>query len=128
MAKLVRRGSDINVLVTINDADSNPVNIDNLSDLFVYVVLASRPRGSEVLAKFNKAGGGGFLALDKITTTQYRAKVLSGTTKTAYLGLYDLDVNIVETDAEYESSEENTVVVQEIFELGESTSKSQSSG
>lgn len=119
-----RQGSDIDISITLTDAAGDLMNIDNLAELFVYVTNTA---SKTILKKFSKAGAGEFIALDKITTTNYKAIVKSATTKVAVIGYYDLDVNVVQTDADYDDSEKNTVGVEMIFNLLPSVSKTSSS-
>ena len=113
-------GDDITLSITVG----TDVNIDNLAELFVYIVNAN----GDTIVKFSKAGTGEFLALDKISTTVYEALWLSGSTKVTPKGTYSIEGNIVETDADYESSQENTITCQDRIILGTSTSKASSSG
>ena len=122
MANTVKKlGDDVTLSITVGTA----VNIDNLAELFIYVV---NNKTEEVLARFSKAGGGAFTALIKITTTTYEARILSGTTKDARAGEYRMEGNVVETDAGYESSEENTITIDDTITLVTNTSKVSSSG
>jgi len=116
-----RQGDDITLSITVG----TNVNIDNLAELFVYIV---NERTKKISAKFSKAGTGDFLALTKVTTTNYTAAWLSGTTKDADTGLYTIEGNVAETDADYESSEENTITCPDRINLKPSVSKASSSG
>ena len=115
------QGDDITLSITVG----TDVNIDDLAELFVYVV---KERGGAILAKFSKAGTGDFIALAKVTTTNYTAIVPSGSTKDADQGLYVIEGNVVETDADYESSQENTITIPTKINLKPSVSKESSSG
>lgn len=119
-----RQGDDIDISITLTDAAGDLMNIDDLAELFVYIVSSTT---QAILAKFSKAGTGGFIALDIITTTNYKAIIKSVITKDAITGYYDLDVNVVETDADYEDSEKNTIGVDKLFNLLSSVSKASSS-
>jgi len=119
-----RQGSDIDISLTLTGIDGNLMNIDNLAELFVYIPNTA---SKTILAKFSKAGANGFTALKKITTTNYKAIIKSEITKDATKGYYDLDVNVVETNADYDSSEKNTVGVEMLFNLLPSVSKTSSS-
>jgi hypothetical protein len=120
-----RRGDDIPLLIGLTDSTGTPINITNLAQLYVYVVHAT---AGTILVKFNKGGTGGFTALTVISATSYRADVKSGITKTATLGEYHVDINVVETDADYESSQKNTIGIDAVFNLKDSVSKTVSSG
>lgn len=120
-----RAGDDIPVKIGLTDLNTNPIDIDALAELYVYIIHS---RSGSILAKFNKAGTGGFLALERISATSYRADIKSGLTKVAALGEYKIDVNVVQTDADYESSQKNTIGIEEVFNLNNSTSKIVSSG
>lgn len=126
MAAVVRhQGDDVPLLISLTDSNDEAIDIDDLEELYIYVV--SQEAGA-VLAQFSKDGAGDFTALVKVTATQYRADVVSSLTKTAALGAYNIDVNVVQTDAEYEDSKKNTIGIETVFELYESTSKAVSSG
>jgi len=120
-----RRGDDIPLLISLTDSSGTAINITNLAQLYVYVINVEQ---KTVLAKFNKGGVGGFAALVVISPTSYRADILSGTTKKAAAGEYNIDINVVETDADYESNQKNTIGIDSVFSLKESTSKIVSSG
>lgn len=115
-----KQGDDITLSITVG----TDVNIDNLAELFVYIVNQGT---KAVLAKFSKAGTGGFTALAKVTTTNYTAIIPSGTTKDAS-GTYIIEGNVAETDADYESSEENTITCQDRIIIKASVAKASSSG
>jgi hypothetical protein len=119
------QGEDIPVLINITDAAGDPVNITDLAELFVYII---NHKQNSILVRFSKAGGGGFQALVAVSDYIYRADILSGTTKNALPGMYDVDINVVQTDADYEDSEQNTIGIQYVFQLNKSVSKASSSG
>ena len=122
MADYIRKkGDDITLSITVG----TNVNIDNLAELYVYI---SNQRTSAIAIKFDKAGSTGFTALDKVTTTTYEAIWPSGDTKDADKGTYVIEGNVVITDADYESSEENTITIPDRIILQGSTSKASSSG
>lgn len=118
-------GDDIPLLLNFTDSAGVAINIDNLAELYVFVIHATE---GTVLAKFSKAGAAGYTALEKITTLIYRADIKSSITKTAALGPYKVDINVVETDTDYESSQKNTIGVDIVFKLKDSYSKVVSSG
>ena len=122
---LRRRGDDIPLLLALTDSAGVPINITALAELYVYVVHSTQ---GTTLVKFSKAGTGGFTALTMISATIYRADVKSGTTKNAPLGEYYLDINVVQTDVDYESSQKNTIGFDPVFNLKNSISKIVSSG
>ena len=116
-----KQGDDITLSITVG----TNVNIDNLAELFVYIINKST---SAVLIKFSKAGTGDFVALDKISTTVYEAIIPSGDTKAATVGTYSIEGNVAATDADYESSQENTITLDDQILLESSVSKTSSSG
>ena len=120
-----RRGDDVPLLIGLTDSSGSPINITNLAELYVYVINTAQ---NSVLAKFSKAGIAGFDGLLAISAFSYRADILSGTTKTAALGMYHIDINVVETDGDYESNQKNTIGMDAIFNLKDSISKTVSSG
>ena len=121
------QGDDITLSITVG---STPENIDNLAEVFVYIV--SKLDGT-VLIKFNKAGSTGFTALLKVSTTVYEAIIPSSITKDAR-GSYQIEGNVAVTDSDYESSQENAITFldssdePEIINVLISTSKASSSG
>ncbi len=118
------KGDDIPVTIELTDAGGN-INIDNLAELYVYIIHAI----SKTTAKtFSKAGSGDHVALRKVTTISYIADWLSGSTKDAAIGKYIIEVNIVETDANYESSKKNTLASDPIINLLDTKIKTESSG
>lgn len=124
MAVDKRQGDDIDISITLTDAAGDPMDIDDLAELFVYIVSSTT---DVILVKFSKAGTEEFIALERITATNYKATVKSAITKDAITGYYSLDINIVETDADYEDSEKNTIGVEKLFRLLSSVSKASSS-
>jgi hypothetical protein len=127
MSNIVIRyqGDDIPLLISMNDSSGIPINITNLAELYVFVLIN---KTNQILAQFSKTGGGGFQSLVMITNFIYRADIFSGTTKDAAIGLYDIDVNVVQTDADYEASQKNTIGIKGVFQLNKSVSKIKSSG
>lgn len=126
MAIVTRRaGDDIPISISLTDANGAVMSIDDLAELYVYVIHTT---SNTILVKFSKAGTDGFTALTKVSSTVYRADVLSGLTKAATLGEYNIDMNVVETDADFEDSQKNTIGIQGVFNLKDSTSKAKSSG
>ena len=124
MAVDKRQGDDIDLSITLTDAAGDLMNIDDLAELFIYIVSSTT---KVILVKFSKAGAGEFIALKRITATNYKATVKSAITKNAITGYYSLDINIVETNADYEDSEKNTIGVEKLFRLLSSVSKVSSS-
>lgn len=116
-----KQGDDITLSITVG----TDVNIDDLAELFVYII---NEQTKAIIVKFSKAGMGAFLALDKITTTTYEALWLSGSTKDVAKGAYNIEGNVAATDADYESSEENTITIDDRIILESSVSKASSSG
>ena len=114
-----KQGDDNTLSITVGSG----VNIDNLAELYVYI---TNQRTNAIAIKFSKAGGAGFTALDKITTTVYEAIWPSGDTKDAVKGTYVIEGNVVVTDADYESSQENTITIDDRIILQTSTSKAYS--
>ncbi|MBA7540714.1 hypothetical protein ES705_33016 [subsurface metagenome] len=115
------QGDDITLSITVG----TDVNIEDLAELFVYII---NKKTLEVLIKFNKEGSTGFTALDKITTMIYEAIIPSGTTKTAETGYYNIEGNAVNADDDYEDSEENAITLDDRILLKSSVSKASSSG
>ena len=124
MAVDKRQGSDIDISITLDDIAGDPMNIDDLAELFVYIVSSTT---KVILVKFSKAGAEGFIALERITAMNYKATIKSAITKDAITGYYDFDVNVVETDVDYEDSEKNTIGVEKLIRLFSSVSKASSS-
>jgi hypothetical protein len=120
-----KRGDDIPLLIGLSDSLGNAINIATLAELYIYVIHG---RTGAILVKFSKAGTGGFTALTQITPTSYQAIILSGVTKNATIGGYCIDINVVETDINYQSSQKNTIGIMSIFNLKDSVSKVVSSG
>ena len=116
-----KQGDDITLSISVGTS----VSIDDLAELYIYV---TNERTGVILIKFDKAGSAGFTALDKISTTVYEAIIPSGTTKDAAKGTYVIEGNVAATDADYESSEENTITIRDRIILESSTSKASSSG
>jgi hypothetical protein len=119
------QGDDIPITVELTDSAGTPINITNLAELYVYVI---NHKQNSILAQFSKAGGGAFQSLKVVTAFKYRADVLSGTTKNAPIGMYDVDINVVQTDADYQSNQKNTIGLKCVFDLYKSVSKIVSSG
>ena len=119
------QGDDIPITIGLTDTDDAAINIDDLAELYVFIILT---KSNTTAVKFSKAGSGDYVALRKVSTTSYIAEWLSGKTKDATVGSYHIEVNVAETDAEYESSIKNTLVLDRIINLKGSTAKSVSSG
>lgn len=108
------RGQDITLTVTCS------VSIDDLAELYVFLIHRdSRTVG----AQFNKAGSTGYTALTKVTAYIYKAIWGHTDTKGADLGMYDMDIAVIQTDADYEDSEKHTKKIEEIIDLKDAHSK-----
>ena len=107
-----KQGDDITLSISVGTS----VSIDDLAELYVYI---TNERTKAISIKFSKGGATGFTALDRISATVYEAIWPSGNTK---------EGNVVDTDADYESSEENTITIKDKIILETSTSKASSSG
>ena len=118
------KGDDIPVTIGLTDDEGNDINIDNLVELYVYIIHVM----SGEIISFNKAGSGDHIALRKVTTISYIADWLSGSTKDAATGKYIIEINIVESDANYESSKKNTLASDPIIKLLDTKIKTESSG
>lgn len=116
-----KQGDDIVLSITVG---SN-VSIDDLAELYVFIV---RQSDDETVAQFSKAGSGDYDALDKISSTNYEAKWLSGDTKLAEVDDYRVEGNVVATDADFESSQENRITTRVIIHLEKANAKTASSG
>jgi len=116
-----KQGDDITLSITVGGNG----NIDNLAELFVYIV---KVKDDTILTKFSKAGTGGFTALIKISTTIYEAIIPSSITKLVAPGHYKIEGNVAVTDADYESSQENTITIDHQIQIVKSISKASSSG
>jgi hypothetical protein len=108
------RGQDITLTITCS------VSIDDLAELYVFLI---HRESRTVAAQFNKAGTGTYTALTKVTEYIYKAIWGHSDTADADLGMYDMDVAVIQTDADYEDSEKHTKKIEEIFDLKESYSK-----
>jgi len=117
------QGEDIPILIAMTDENGNAMNIDDLTELYVYII-----HDNTIQKKFSKAGDTGYDALIKITTTSYVARWLSGDTKDANTGMQNLEVNIVESDVDYQDNEKNTIGCENIIYLHKSIIKTESSG
>ncbi len=122
MANTVKKqGDDITLSIKVGSG----VSIDDLAELFVYIINSV---SKTILIKFSKAGTGDFVALIKVTATNYKAIIPSSITKVTDSKTFDIEGNVVETDAEYEDSEENTITIDDKIILTSSVSKASSSG
>ena len=116
-----KQGDDITLSISVG----TDVSIDDLAELYVYI---TNERTKAISIKFSKGGATGFTALDRISATVYEAIWPSGNTKDAKVDTYVIEGNVVETDADYEDSEENTITIKDKIILETSTSKASSSG
>jgi hypothetical protein len=110
------------ITVLVKDDNNSAVNIDNLSELHVYIST-----GGSAVKEFNKAGSGDGQALVKVDTTHYRVDWLSGDTADAAAGQYDIELNVVETDSDYTDSKKNTLLKYPFLDLVATTVKDESS-
>jgi len=115
------QGDDITLSVTVG----TDVSIDDLAELYIYIV---NRKTKVTQKKFDKGGATGFTALIKISSTVYEAIWPSSDTKDAEIGYYNIEGNVVVTDAEYEDSEENAITLDDQILLKSSISKASSSG
>lgn len=119
------KGSDIALTLSFKDDDGNAINIDDLTELYVYFLYGDT---TTPVMKFSKAGTGDDTdALVKVDTTHYRADWLSAETAEAKAGYYDVEVNIVQNNAAYALSQKNTIKKYTFVELIETTIKELSS-
>lgn len=118
------QGQDISITVDLTDANGAAINIGNLAELFVYIM---RRRSSTPIKKFSKAGATGYTALVEVDSTHYRADWFSADTAIATPDLYYLEINVVETDADFEDNEKNSIGTDDIINLKKSAVKAESS-
>lgn len=118
------QGDDIPISIGLTDANGDAINIDNLAELYIYLM---RSGNNTPAKKFSKAGTTGYKALVRVDTENYRADWLSADTKSATPGNYHLEINVVETDADYNDSEKNSIGTDAVINLKKSVVKAESS-
>lgn len=101
----VNSGEDILIEISLTDDDDNQISIDDLLELYVFIVSDT---DESILKKFNKAGAGEYTALIKDTEYQYHGWIESGESKNLH-GKYRLEVMIQETEAELSDSKRETI-------------------
>ena len=74
------RGEDIPIVISLTDANGSAINIDDLAELYVYLIKRKMPVATKM---FSKAGGGSYTALTKQDAYNYRADWFSSETKSA---------------------------------------------
>lgn len=119
------QGSDIEIAIDLTDTEGSAIDIDDLDELYIWVV---HTKTDTVAAKYSKAGGGEYEALRRVDAENYIADWYSSSTKDATPGLYDIEANMVEDNANFEDSEKNTVSGDTIIRLRKSRIKTESSG
>jgi hypothetical protein len=101
----VNSGEDILIEISLTDDDGNEISIDDLSELYVFVVCDA---DESILKKFNKAGTGEYTALIKDTEYEYHAWLESSETK-GLNGKYRLEIMMQETEAELSDTKRETI-------------------
>ncbi|HUV83652.1 MAG TPA: hypothetical protein VMV77_12740 [Bacteroidales bacterium] len=124
-AGAIYQGTDISITISLtNKITSEAINIDNLAELFLYILLKDNPIP---LKKYSKAGGGDYIAFKKIDSYNYRADWKSVDTSAASSGSYRIEVNVVETDTDFDDNEKNSVGTDDVIDLRKSVIKAESS-
>jgi len=123
--KIQHQGTDISISVSLTVTSTGAaINIDNLAELFLYIMLRGNPAP---VKKYSKAGATGYTALKKVDSYNYRADWKSAETSAATAGNYYLEVNVVETDADFDDSEKNSIGTDDVIDLRKSVIKAESS-
>lgn len=93
-------GRDIKLNIAINLGDDTYLNLDNLTELYVYFTDEYK----NVVARFSKAGtpinGYAFTALTKVDTENYKCVVNSSITKEFDFSELYIEVDPVQADAD----------------------------
>lgn len=111
-------GADIKINLTLEISTGVYINIDNLSELYVYILRSS----GTIVSKYSKAGTGDFTALIKDTTTQYHLWITSEVSKLLETEILDIEINMVETNAELPNGQ-NTIGKARLVKMIDNTIK-----
>jgi hypothetical protein len=117
-------GDDIEVNVEILDENGDAISIDDLLELYVYII--QKPRHS-IEAKYSKAGTGDYIALIKVTATKYKLWIPADISEDIPGGDLWIEINIAETQAELDSGIQNSVGAVKLAEFRTSQIKTESS-
>lgn len=111
-------GADIKILLKLKLSTGTYINIDDLAELYVYILRAS----GTIVKQYSKAGTGDFTALIKDTTTQYHFWITSEVSKLLETEILDIEINMVETNAELPNGQ-NTIGKAQLVKLVDNTIK-----
>jgi len=124
-AEIAYQGNDISITIDLtNKITGEAINIDDLAELFIYIMLRGN---STPINKFSKAGATGYTALLKVDSKHYRADWKSADTKVAIPNMYYLEINVVETDEDFDEDEKNSIGTVDVIDLRKSVIKAESS-
>ena len=113
--EIYRAGEDIRLLVEPQTSGGDAINIDDLTELYVYIV---GPTGA-TKARFSKSGvdigDKEFTALEKITSFSYALLIDSALTKEFIEGIYVIEVNLVGENTSLIDNKQNDIGRKKIF-------------
>ena len=112
---VIYQGTDEKININLyNDEDqTDPINIDDLSELYVYLAV-----GNTIIGQWNKAGSGDFSALTR--TDEYTYYLWLETNSTTKLGTLDLWIATSETNAELTDDLQDVIsVARNVLEIKE---------
>ena len=113
MSILTFSGQDERIDITITGDDGNPVNIDNLVEL--YIAIADKQ--GNILVEYNKAGTGDYVAIIRDSSTEYHLWLDSSITKNIRKNTLKIAGNYVETETELTDNIKNTLFYQDLFNI-----------
>ena len=110
MAAIYYQGSDIKQKIRAKDRNGSYIDIDNLIDFIILVISNNR---RTVHARFNKSGGGGYTAIERVDAFTYKFAIDSSITETFPKGNGYYQVKLI-------SNELNAISRKLVFEMRES--------
>lgn len=100
-------GQDSTIQITVKDENGVVIDLDTASEIIVRLL----DEGDNTIEKYNKAGTGGFRALDIATpsTGVMDLHLNADQTDTATLGVIKAEIKMRFTDADFDSSTQDSV-------------------
>ena len=116
------QGDDLEVNIEVLDGGV-AMDIDALKELYVYIIQSDTEK---IEAKYSKAGAGDHIALTKVTATMYKFWIDSSITSATKGGDLNIEVNVVESEAELTDGDKNSIAKEKLIQLNTSQIKAES--
>ena len=116
------KGADLLITIKVKDSDGDYIDIETLTELFVYIV----DKNGVIIAKARKTETAGYTTLVKDDSETYHFYLTSAEKDRASVGIVDIEVMPVETEAELSDEKYNQIGRATLMNLLDSKIKAES--